>query len=148
MRQSEGTWSRPPLWLMACVLLLAGCARSPPEERLRETVGTLEAAVEERNVSALGDVLADDFIGPQGLDRTGARRMAQALFLRYRDVGVSLGPLDVEVRGQHATVSFTAALTGGAGMLPDSGQVYDVETGWRLEDGEWELVNSTWKPRL
>jgi hypothetical protein len=74
--------------------------------------------------------------------------MAQGIFLRYRDVGLTLGPLDVDVREQQATVRFTAALTGGAGMLPDSGQVYDVDTGWRLVDGEWRLVNASWKPRL
>lgn len=148
MRQSERTWSRAVVWMMACILLLAGCARTPPEERLRETLNGLQAAIEERNVSALDEMLAEDFIGPGGLDRSGARRMAQAMFLRYRDVGVGLGPLDVQVHAQHAKVSFTAALTGGAGMLPDSGQMYDVETGWRLEDGEWQLVNANWKPRL
>lgn len=148
MLQSGRTWSSAVLWMAACTLLLAGCARTPPEERLRGTVGGLQAAIEERNVSALDEVLAEDFIGPGGLDRSGARRMAQAMFLRYRDVGVSVGPLDVEVQEQHATVSFTVALTGGVGMLPDSGQMYDVETGWRLEDGEWQLVNANWKPRL
>ena len=67
---------------------------------------------------------------------------------RYRDVGLTLGPLDLEVREQQATVRFTAALTGGAGMLPESGQVYDVTTGWRLDEGEWQLVNANWKPKL
>jgi hypothetical protein len=148
MQQSETTWSRAVLRMAACILLVAGCTRTPPEERLRETVGGLQAAIEKRDVSTLDELLAGDFIGPGGLDRSGARRMAQAMFLRYRDVGVSVGPLDVEVQEQHATVSFTAALTGGAGMLPDSGQMYDVETGWRLQDGEWQLVNANWKPRL
>lgn len=148
MRQSGRTWSRVVAGLMAGAFLLAGCARTPPEERLREAVGELQAAIGERNVSALDDMLTDDFIGPGGLDRSGARRMAQATYLRYRDVGITLGPLDVDVQEQHATVRFTAALTGGAGMLPDSGQIYDVETGWRLDDGEWRLVNASWKPRL
>ena len=133
--------------LMAAVLLGA-CARTSPEQKLRTTISGLQAAIEQRDGSALQDVIADDFIGPDGLDRDGARRMAQAMFLRYRDVGASLGPLDIDLREEHATVRFTAAVTSGAGMLPDSGQVYDVETGWRLDDGEWRLVNATWKPRL
>ncbi|WP_082538867.1 hypothetical protein [Lysobacter sp. Root494] len=149
MWQPWRTSSRAVPWLFACTLLLGGCARTPPEERLREAIGEAQAAIEERNVSALDDTLAEDFIGPDGLGRSGARRMAQAIFLRYRDVGLTLGPLDVEVREQHATVRFTAALTGGSGMLPDSGQVYDVETGWRLDDdGDLELVNANWQPRL
>ena len=148
MRQSGRGWKSAVLWLMACAFLFAGCARTPPEERLRNAIGEAQAAIEQRNVSALEDMLADDFIGPGGLDRGGARRMAQAIFLRYRDVGLTLGPLDVDVREQHATVRFTAALTGGAGLLPDSGQVYDVETGWRLDNGEWRLVNANWKPKL
>jgi len=133
---------------VAGALLLAGCMRTPPEQRLREAIAGLQSAIAQRSASALDDALAEDFIGPGGLDRNGARRMAQALFLRYRDVGVSVGPLDIAMREQRATVRFTAALTGGAGVLPDSGQVYDVETGWRLDGGEWRLVNASWKPRL
>ena len=148
MQQSKRTWGRVVFWLTTCSLVLASCARTPPEELLREAVGEAQAAIEQRNVSALDDMLADDFIGPGGLDRSGARRMAQAIYLRYRDVGLTLGPLDLEVREQQATVRFTAALTGGAGMLPESGQVYDVTTGWRLDEGEWQLVNANWKPKL
>jgi hypothetical protein len=135
-------------WLLVLITALAACARTPPEEKLRATLTGLQAAMEQHDVSAIGDALADDFIGPDGLDRDGARRLAQAMFLRYRDVGVTLGPMDIDLQAEHATVRFTAAVTGGAGMLPDSGQVYDVETGWRLEDGDWRLVNASWKPRL
>lgn len=129
-------------------MLVAACARPQPEEQLRAAIGELQSAIEHHDGSVLREKIADDFIGPGGLDRDGARRTAQAMFLRYRDVGVSLGPLDIDLREEHATVRFTAALTGGAGMLPDSAQVYDVETGWRLHDGEWRLVNAGWKPRL
>jgi len=148
MRRSKRTWGGVVAGLMACALLLAGCARPPAEQALRDKVGELRSAIEQGNASAFEDVLAGDFIGPRGLDRNGARRMAQAMFLRYRDVGVRLGPLEIEVRNQHATVRFSAAVTGGAGMLPDSGQVYDVDTAWRMEGGEWLLVNARWKPRL
>ena len=90
MQQYGRTWSRVASWLMACALLLTGCDRTPPEQALRSTMREMQVAIEQRNVSALDDALAEDFIGPGGLDRTGARRMAQAMFLRYRDVGVNL----------------------------------------------------------
>lgn len=138
---------------VACILALwvgiAGCTRTPPEQALRETVAELEAAVGERDAAAVEAQLAEDFIGPDGLDRTGARRLAQALFLRYRSTGATLGPLEIALQDRHATVRFTAALTAGAGgLLPESGQVYEVETGWRLEGDEWRLVSAEWKERL
>ncbi|MDQ3288570.1 MAG: nuclear transport factor 2 family protein [Pseudomonadota bacterium] len=124
---------------------LASCQQSPPEQRLREAVGELQLAVEGRDAGAIEDRLASDFIGPGALDRAGARRIAQAMFLRHRDVGVVLGPLEVQIQQEHATVEFTAALTGGrGGLLPESGRIYDVRTGWRLRDNEWQLTSAEW----
>ena len=63
-------------------------------------------------------------------------------------VARELGPLDVKLFDQRATVTFTAALSGGEGLLPDRVQVYDVDTGWRLDGGEWKLISAKWKPQL
>lgn len=142
-------------WYMRCavVLLLAlaavACGRTPPEQRLRETIGALGEAIERRDAAALEEVLADDFVGPQSLDRDGARRMATLLFLRYRDVGTTFGLVDVELQPGHATARFSVGLTGGSGaVLPDAARLYDVETGWREVDGEWRLTSASWTPRL
>jgi len=145
-------WTRTRWWrwaAFACVLVLAGCHRPLPEQQLRATLDTLEDAIERRDAGDVRAVLADDFVGPEGLDREGAIRLAQAAFLRHASVGVAPGPLDVALKGDHATVRFGAALTGGpASGLPDAARLYDVETGWRLEDDEWRLTSATWTPRL
>jgi hypothetical protein len=136
---------------MVLAAVLAACAGSTPEQRLRETVGSLQHAVEAREARSVGALLADDFVGPRGLDRDGAIGMARVAFLRHRRVGVAIvGPLDVRMLPPgHATVRFSAALTGGSGgLLPDSARLYDVETGWRLEGGDWHLASATWEPRL
>jgi ketosteroid isomerase-like protein len=131
--------------ILIAVALIASCTRTPPEQALREAVAGLQASVETRDASALQDYLAEDFIGPEGMDRAGARRMAALYLMRHDRVGVTMGPLDVSLQEQHATVRFTAALTGGGDrFLPDSGRVYAVQTGWRLEDGEWRLTSATW----
>jgi hypothetical protein len=139
-------------WLAVAVMVVAlcGCARTTPEQRLRDTVATLQAAIEARDAGGIRKVLADDFVGPQGLDREGAVRMAQAVFLRHRDIGITIaGPLQVRMQPGHATVRFEAALTGGSGnVLPDAARLYGVETGWRLDDGDWRLTSASWKPRL
>ena len=139
--------------LFACALIaawvVAGCAKTPPEQALRETLAALQQGIEARDAGTIEEHLAADFVGPDGLDRDGARRLAVLMLMRHDAVGVVLGPLDVQVSGQHATVRFTAAATGGSGrLLPDSAQVYQVQTGWRLEDEDWRMTSAIWEPEL
>ena len=147
MRQTSRWWW-PALVPVLVLLLLSACVREAPEARLRATVATLQQAIAGHDAGGVRAVLAEDFIGPDGLDRAGAVRLAQAMFLRYRSLGVHAGALAVEMQPEHATVLFQAALTGGdGGLLPDAARLYDVETGWRLEEGEWRLVSLAWTPR-
>lgn len=136
----------------ACVALLlaaSGCRHETPEQQLRDTVDDLQAAIAGRDAGAIRGMLAEDFIGNDGLDRDGARRLAALYFVRTRDIGVTLGPLDVSLQGgSHARVDCTAALTGGSGgWLPESGRIYSVRSGWRLEQGQWRLTSLEWTPR-
>lgn len=134
--------------LLAMIFLLGACSATPPEEALRASVASLEAALEARDAGALADVLADDFAGPDGMDGAATRRLARLSFLRHRDIGVALGPLDIAMLDGHATVRFTAVLTGGAGGLPERGSIYRVETGWRRHGDDWLLTSARWERDL
>ena len=135
---------------MLALAFVAGCSRTSPEQVVRDRIESLQQAVDARDAGEVADMLADDFIGNDGVDKQGARQLAAGMFLRYRDVSAKLGPATVELRGERdAVASFTVLATGGSGgLLPDSGQVYQVETGWRLVDGEWKLLSAEWKPQL
>lgn len=137
------------LVVCASLAILAACgAAAPPEQRLRTAMRELQASIESRDAAAIEARLSRDFIGPDGLDRASARRLASASFLRYRDVGLTLAAVDPKVQGDHATVSFTAALSGGSGRpLPEAARLYQVETGWREEDGEWRITSAQWQAR-
>lgn len=129
--------------------LLAGCARPEPEERLRETLQALQVSLEGRSSDGVREILADDFVGPGGLDRAGAAQLARVLLMRHRSVGITFGPFEVELQDQHATVEFTAALTGGSGrLLPDAARVYTLQTGWREHEGQWRMTSARWTPQL
>ncbi len=130
------------------MLVLAGCRKEPPEQALRNTIAAMEAAAEKHDNDALFDSIAEDFTGSEGMDRQAFRRYVTFTGMRSTSVGVQLGPLDVKLYDNRATVAFTAALSGGEGLLPDRVQVYDVDTGWRLDDGEWKLISAKWKPQL
>ena len=94
------------------------------------------------------DLLAEDFIGNKGLDRRGARQLAAAVFLRHREVAAKVGPVSVELRGESDAIArFSVLATSGTGgLLPEQGQVYQFETGWRLVNGAWKLLSASWTP--
>lgn len=131
-------------------ILSAGCGRAPPEQRLRETIEALHEAVERKDAAGVHDLLADDFVGPDALDRDGVRRMAQVMFLRHGHIGASTGPVAIQMSPGHATARFSVAMTGGSGeqLLPDAARLYEVETGWREQDGQWRLTSARWNARF
>ena len=154
MRDTRGRagWTRWAIALvLTCALALAGCSREAPEDAIRAQVVALQTAIEHRSASDVADVLDEDFIGPQNLDRRAARQMAAVLMLRHQRIGVLTGPVDVTLQGEdRATVRTRAALTGGDGsaLLPDSAQAWRIESGWRLRDGVWRITSLTWTPVL
>jgi hypothetical protein len=148
---AAGRARRRSVWFaaVALALLAIGCARTPPEQALREAMAELQQGVEARDAAVIEDRLAEDFVGPEGLDRDGVRRMAALQMMRHEKLGLTIGPLDISVQERHATIRFTAAATGGSGgWFPDSAEVYQVETGWRLEGDEWRMTSASWKPSL
>jgi len=128
-------------------LWLVGCARPGAEEQVRAQVAALQHAVEHRDLGDAMDLVADDFAGNNGLDRDGLRALMRLQFLVNANVRATLGPLQVTLQGQdHATVKFSALLTGGSGrLLPDQAGTYQVTTGWRRDGGDWKLYTAQWQ---
>ena len=136
------------LLLVSLCLGLAGCSKPAPEQALRDTISQLQQAAVKKDVSAFFEHFADDFSGSDGLDRDSFRRYVQLIWLQHKDIGVTMGPLDVKLMEDRATVNFTVALSGGQGFIPAQGQIYQVQTGWRLAGDEWVLISAPWKPAL
>lgn len=132
--------------LWTCVLLQTGCTRAPAEQRLREAMSGLQTAIESRESNTAIGFLADDFIGTGGLDREGARNLLRLMVLRHQNLGLTLGPAQIELFDTRATVRFTAVATGGQGaLLPESARLWHVETAWRDDGGDWKLISAQWQ---
>jgi len=109
----------------------------------------MQAAGEKHETSKVLDSVAEDFAGPEGMDRKQLNMFLVGVSMQNRQLGTTIGPLDLNIIGDRATVKFTLGASGGAGgWVPDHAQVYDVETGWRMEGGDWKLISANWKEKL
>ena len=107
-------------------------------------------AVEAHDPRAFMRYVSADFTGNDGqADRDGLHNLLRAQVLRNESVGVTLGPIDVDLLGDRATVHVTATLTGGSGgLLPERGSIYSITSGWKREGGEWKCFNAAWQQKL
>lgn len=136
---------RLPLLLVA--LVMAACSRAPAEQRLRESIATMEEAIEAGNVRAFIDHIGSDFIGNHGaFDRRQLHAWLRAQVLRQARIDVVAGPLDIRLYdGGRATVKMEVVLTGSrGGWLPDSGRRLRVDSVWREDGGRWRCVSANW----
>ena len=135
--------------VLLMLALLAGCSRSPPEQRLRERIADMQQALEARKPADFVVGIAEDFGSDNGMDREGIRNLLRVQMLRNASIGATLGPLDISLHGERATVKFSAVLTGGSGgLLPDSARPWSVTSAWRDGADGWQLIHASWEPML
>lgn len=129
-----------------CAMALPGCRRAPDEQQVRKAIAAVAQAAEAGSAGDMDSSLSEDFDGNGGeLDRRQLTGMVRLLALRGEHVGVTMGPVSIERRGERIVASFTATLTSGGRLLPDQLGVYQVESAWRSEDGAWRCYTATWK---
>jgi len=129
------------------VLLIIACApAAPDEERIAGRISQMAEALAERNARAFMAPLADDFSADHlGLDRRTARVLLEREMRASERLRARIVELHIELHGQQrASARFQVILTGGSGLIPERARWLTVETGWRLSDDEWMLVNARW----
>lgn len=133
--------------LLLALAALAACARDTPETALRAQLQRMQTAAVERRTGDFMEGVAADFVGNDGMDRAALHNLMRAQVLSNSTIGVTTGPVEIDMKSDQATLRFTALLTGGNGrFIPDSAQTYSITSGWRLEDGEWRVYYAQWKP--
>ncbi|MBS0571247.1 MAG: nuclear transport factor 2 family protein [Proteobacteria bacterium] len=110
----------------------------------------MQAALEARDPRGFMRHVSGDFAGNDGqVDRDALHNLLRADVLRNESVGVTLGPIDVDVQGNRASVHVTATVTGGAGgWLPERASIYSITSGWKREGADWRCDNASWEEKL
>jgi hypothetical protein len=137
-------------FLAALLLLSAGCTRTPDEQRIREAVEAMRRAIVEHSPRAFLAHVSDDFVGNDAtIDKAALGNLLRVEVLRNDQVGVMLGPIDVELDGDRATVRVAATFTGGSGgLLPERGSVYSISSGWKRNGSDWVCLSAKWQQQL
>lgn len=137
-------------WALASLFaVLAACHHPPDEARVREAIAAAAQAAGKADAGGVADVLSEDFDGNAGsLGRKDIVNLLRLARLRGEHVGVTLGPVAVDRRGERLVATFTASLTQGSHLLPEMAGVYRIESAWRKEGGDWRCYSATWERKL
>ena len=144
---------RLTIFLIAALLIAAISACSPPptvSQQIIAVIHEMEARIESGHRRPFMGHVAADFDGQKGQfnkQQLGALVIYQ--LNQHQRLHAQLFPINVDETGEEtASATFKALITGGPGFIPDQGQLYDFETLWRYEGGEWLLTSANWDPVL
>jgi hypothetical protein len=136
------------LSLALAVLILAACAEKlSVEQQIIATLRSMEYAAEEGQHLEFMTYIADSFGAQQGsLDRREFHRFMIFQINQHRRLQAQFFPIFVTETGKDtASARFKILVTGGAGLLPESGQLFEVYTSWIREDSDWLLSEADWE---
>lgn len=131
------------------VLLITACGKElTVEQQVIATLRNMEYAAEEGRHLDFMTYIADSFSGQQGsLDRREFHRFMIFQINQHRRLQAQFFPIFVNETGTDmASAHFKLLVTGGAGLLPESGQLFEVETAWIYSGGDWLLNRAEWEP--
>ncbi|MDR0770646.1 MAG: hypothetical protein LBE75_05560 [Burkholderiales bacterium] len=135
--------------ILLCVILLVACGRSDPQAALEAAAKNLQAALENKDASAVMALLHPDFSAQRPEDdREWAKQMMTLMFLRYKNIRIIALTQNNRIDPQIASRAFTdaeIALTGAEGLIPDSARHYRAKLEWRLLDKQWKLIRLQWE---
>lgn len=100
-------------------LLASACTKTlTDEEQVRKVLDDGMAALEEGDVGAAGDLLADDYKDPAKRDKRTLKQIA-LLVLRRGPLRVVLRDVQIQVEGTAATATFDAVAVQGAAEVKE-----------------------------
>jgi len=140
-----------PAVLFVLLVLISACARPlTVDQQIIAAIRQMEDLIEAGERRGFMSHIAEDFDGQNGqLNRQQLRGLVIYQLNRHQRLNAQLFPINVNETGEGtASATFSALITGGPGLIPSEGQLYEFATHWRYEDGEWKLASASWDPEI
>jgi len=129
-------------------LLLTACGEKlSVDQQVIATLRNMEYAAEEGQHLEFMTYVADSFSGQQGsMDRREFHRFMIFQINQNRRLQAQFFPIYVQETGvDTASAHFKLLVTGGAGLIPENGQLFEVETQWLRDGSDWLLTGADWE---
>jgi len=136
------------LHITLVALLLVACGKDlSVEQEIIAAIQSMEERAEAGEHFQFMGHISDDFRAQQGsMSRLEFHRFMIFQINQHRRLHANFFPIHVRESGETmASAHFRLLVTGGGNLLPESGQVFDVETQWLLEGGDWMLSEANWE---
>lgn len=133
------------------LMLLSNSCSQPdtPEQIIITQLSNLEAGIEEKDTEQVLDLIHDNFGTRTGADKLWIKRTMAFYMLRHPNIKIVTSNLHIELEPEQqpdtAHARFSALVTGGEGLIPEQGALYQIETEWRLQGEQWQLVYADWQ---
>jgi len=133
--------------VLASLLLTACSEKLSVEQHIIATLQLMEEAAEQGEHFEFMGYVADSFGGQYGsMDRREFHRFMIFQINQNRRLHAQFFPIYVqEIDKNQASAHFKLLVTGGAGLLPESGRLFEVETQWLRDGSEWMLDKADWE---
>ena len=132
---------------LAALMLNACGEKLTVGQQIIATLRNMEVAAEQGQHLEFMTYVADSFGGQSGsMDRRAFHRFMLFQINQNRRLQAQFFPIYVTETGEDtASAHFRLLVTGGAGLLPDSGQLFEVETQWQRDGSDWVLNEADWQ---
>jgi hypothetical protein len=134
--------------LVLSVFVLSGCAKElSVEQHIIANLRAMEVAAEQGEHFEFMDFVSESFSAQDSsMDRRAFHRFMIFQINQNRRLHAQFFPITVQdTQDDLASARFNLLVTGGSGLLPESGQLFDVETHWGLEGDDWLLIKANWE---
>ena len=130
------------------VLLLVACGEKlSVEQQIIATLQVMEEAAEQGEHFEFMGYVANSFSGQYGsMDRREFHRFMIFQINQNRRLHAQFFPIYVQESSKDlASAHFKLLVTGGAGLLPESGRLFEVKTQWQRDGSDWMLEKAEWE---
>lgn len=138
--------------LCACAALLPGaCGRDDsPEAQVRAVVAAAEKAAEDRDASALFELIAADYRDGRGHDAAEIKRYVRGYLVAHQSIHMLTRVEDVQLPAAdlarvRVTVGMLGREAGPESSWDLAADVYEFDVTLAREDGDWRVTRADWR---